>query len=119
MTGAGQVTLRPSRSLITFGYAHQDDEQFSALAVSSREMLTVERSVKGFSANTFFTNVTIEALYRVAFVVLKARGDIDRAMPYDQFVDTYDVSPQDPTKRGDDKTDEDDGPEVDPTTRTA
>jgi hypothetical protein len=108
----------PRRALITFGYAHEDDVDWSAMAVSSREMLAVERQTKGFSANSFFTNVSTEGLYRVAFVVLKVRGDLPKTVSYDEFIATHDVSFSDPTKTEASASD-DDPSEVDPTNPTA
>jgi hypothetical protein len=122
----GTLGDRRKRELIAFGYAHEDDETWSRMAVTSREMLGVERQTKGFSANTFFTNVTVEGLYRVAYVVLKIRGGLPKTVPYDEFVNTHDVRFRDPAEPdsapGDgDQGDDDDetGSEVDPTTQTA
>lgn len=116
-----QPVAKPRRrSLIVFGYAHEDDEQWSALEVTSREMLAVERQVKGFSANAFFTNVSVEGLYRIAYVVLRVRGDLPAKTLYEDFVSTYDVKFGDPTQPADsDDQDSDDGSEVDPTIPTA
>lgn len=79
------------RSLIEFSYAHNEDEEWTTLAVTSREMLAVERSVKGFTAQSFFGSVTISGLYRVAHVALRLRGDVEATMTFDQFVEAYDV----------------------------
>lgn len=114
---------RRSRALIRFGYAHEDDATWSLMAPTSREILAVERQTKGFSANTFFTNITVEGLYRVAYVVLKVRGSLPKGLSYDEFVNTHDVQFRDPeppadapdAPGGDDET----GDEVDPTTQTA
>lgn len=110
---------RKSRALITFGYAHVDDDDWSALAVSSREMMAVERQTKGFTANSFFTDVSISGLYRIAYVVLKVRGEVDKAVSFDLFVDTYDVKLRDPSAPEDEASDDDEddetGSEADPT----
>jgi len=79
------------------GIARGDDE-FETLAVTSRELMQVERTYKGFSAQSFFQTVTMENLYRVAYVVLKMRGDerVDSKMRYEDFVDAWSVMPSDP-----------------------
>lgn len=105
------------RSLIDFAYAHETDDEWTTISVTSREMLAVERAVKGFTANTFFANVSVGGLYRVAHVVLKHRGEIDKTLPFEEFVDTYDVkfgaAPSD-AESGEDDQDET-GSEADPT----
>lgn len=106
-----------TRAILEFSYAHDDDDEWTTLSVVSREMLAVERQVKGFTANTFFANVSVGGLYRVAYVVLKVRGDLDKALTFDQFVESHDVkfgaAPGEATE-ADDEADEV-GSEVDPT----
>lgn len=110
------------RALIEFAYAAAEDEQWSTLAVTSQEMLAVERQVKGFTANTFFTNVSVSGLYRIAHVVLRVRGLVERTMTFDDFVEGYDVKlgPDngDPQIERDEDEDEP-GSEADPTQPTA
>lgn len=113
---------RVSRALITFGVAHIDAPDWSSLAVTSREMMAVERQTKGFTANGFFTNVSISGLYRIAYVVLKVRGQLDKAITFDEFVEQYDVKLRDPSADdvpapGDDEDDEQIG--ADPTDTAA
>lgn len=114
------------RSMITFGYAPADsDDDWIPLAVGSRDMLLVEQSLKGFSANSFFSDMSVRNLYRVAYVLLKRDGVIERTMTFDQFVEAYDVVMRDPTQplpgqapAVDDDEDET-GSEADPTIPTA
>lgn len=107
-----------NRALIEFAYAAEDDEEWTTLAVSSREMLAVERTVKGFTANSFFADVSVGGLYRVAHVVLRLRGTIDKGVTFDQFVELYDVkfgpSPVD-EQRERDEDEAEPGSEADPT----
>jgi hypothetical protein len=79
------------RSLIEFSYAAEEDDEWTTLAVTSREMLAVERTVKGFTAQTFFASVTVQGLYRVAHVVLRLRGTIAKEVTFEEFVAAYDV----------------------------
>jgi hypothetical protein len=116
MTDAQKV-LRDTgrRALITFGYAGPEDDEWLPMAVTSREMLQVERQVKGFTANGFFKDVSITGLYRILFVVLRMRGGRELPPDFEAFVDTFDVKFGDPT-RTDDGDDEDESEsEVDPT----
>jgi hypothetical protein len=98
------------------------------LSVTSREMLQCERRYKGFSSQEFFTNITIEHLYRVAYVVLGLRGQLDKSVKLDEFIDGWAVQFRDPVDQarerraaaGDDEFDDDEvGSEVDPTQMTA
>lgn len=86
------------RSMITFGYAPADsDDEWIPLAVNSRDMLLVEQTVKGFSAQSFFSDMSVRNLYRIAFVLLKRDGVIERTTTFDQFVAAYDVVLRNPT----------------------
>lgn len=117
----------PARALITFGIA-QGDADLEALSVTSREMLQCERQWKGFTAQDFFASVSITNLYKVAFVVLRMRGDerVPKGTAFEAFVDEWTVSLGDPTPAEPadgfidldlDPADEDNGTgsEVDPT----
>lgn len=84
-----------ARAILTFGIA-EGDEDFRPLSVTSREMLQVERTVKGFATVEFLQQVTIEGLYRTAWVVLRMRGDVDMAVKFDEFIDAWSVSLADP-----------------------
>ena len=86
-----------AHAISVMGVARGDDE-FERLAVTSRELMQVERSFKGFSAQSFFQTVTIENLYRVAFIVLRMRKDerLDPKIKYEDFCDEWSVSPSDP-----------------------
>lgn len=111
------------RSILEFAYAHEADDEWSTLAVTSREMLAVERAVKGFTANSFFKDVTVGGLYRIAHVVLRLRGAVDVTTTFDQFVETHDVrfastEPAQPNE-GDDDDDDEVGSEANPTATTA
>lgn len=88
----------PARALITFGIA-QGDADLEPLSVSSREMLQCERQWKGFTAQDFFASVSITNLYKVAFVVLRMRGDerVPKGTAFEAFVDEWTVSLGDPT----------------------
>jgi hypothetical protein len=111
------VTER-KRAILEFAYAHEDADEWTTLSVTSREMLAVERAVKGFTANTFFANVSVGGLYRIAHVVLKVRGDLDRAVTFDEFVETHDVkfgADQAATASDEGDQDDDTGSEADPT----
>lgn len=110
------------RSILEFAYAYESDDEWSTLAVTSREMLAVERAVKGFTANSFFKDVTVGGLYRIAHVVLRLRGAIDVTTTFDQFVDTHDVRFASTDSGEPDKGDDDDdevGSEANPTATTA
>lgn len=105
-----------SRALIEFAYAHQDAEEWSNLAVTSREMLAVERQVKGFTANSFFANVTVGGVYQMAYVILKLRGEVERTVTFDEFVESHDVKLGPERASEDGAGDEDEtGSEADPT----
>ena len=113
----------PAHSLIVFGIAEGDGEM-RPLSVTSREMLQCERRYKGFSAQDFFQRVTVENLYRVAFAVLGLRGQLDKAVKFDEFIDGWSVEFGDPSEKApssDTESDGDDdiGSEVDPTQTTA
>jgi len=114
----GRGVVSRSRALIEFAYAHADADEWSNLAVSSREVLAVERQVKGFTANTFFANVSVGGLYRIAHVVLRLRGEVDKAVTFDEFVESHDVKfgPA-PSEGGEpsDESDDETGSEADPT----
>lgn len=84
-----------ARAIVTFGVA-EGDEDFRALSVTSRELLQVERTVKGFATQEFLQRVTIEGLYRVAWVVLRHRGEVEAAVKFDQFIDDWSVTLSDP-----------------------
>lgn len=89
----------PAHAVSVFGVAEGDGE-FERLAVTSREMLQVERSYRGFSAQAYFKDVTIENLYKVAYVVLRMRGRIETVKnggpTYEEFVDGWSVMLNDP-----------------------
>lgn len=106
------------RALIEFSYAPVEADEWSNLDVTSREMLAVERSVKGFTAQSFFGSVSMTGLYRVAHVVLRLRGEVDKGVTFDEFVEAYDVKfgPATPPAEGesDDEGDET-GSEANPT----
>jgi len=114
-----------NRALSTFGYALADsDDDWSPLAVTSRDMLFVEQHVKGFTAQGFFTNVTLANLYRVAYVLFKRDGVVERTTTFDEFVALYDIVPRDPTQPTPGEDDESGSEtvnenEVDPTIPTA
>lgn len=88
----------PARALIVFGVQLGEDGELEPLAVTSREMLQCERQWKGFNAQEFFGNVSILNLYKVAYVVLRFRGDerVPRGMTFDDFIDEWSVSLGDP-----------------------
>ncbi len=86
-----------AHAISVMGIAEGDGE-FERLAVTSRELMQVERSYKGFSAQSFFQTVTMENLYRVAFVVLKMRGRLDAKAKFDEFIEAWSVSPTDPAE---------------------
>lgn len=110
-----------NRALIRFSYAHESDDEWTGIEVGSREMLAVERQVKGFTANSFFADITVTGLYHIAHVVLRARGTIERSVTFDDFVTSYDVRfkhpDDDAVPAGDD--DDETGSEADPTQPTA
>jgi hypothetical protein len=114
------------RSLIDFAYAREVDDEWTTLSITSREMLAVERAVKGFTAQQFFASVTVTGLYRVAYVVLRLRGVVDASTTFDQFTDSHDVkfgpAPSN-TAEGSDTSEDDEEDEVgaaaDPTLQTA
>lgn len=88
----------PAHAIYTFGVAEGDGE-WESLPVTSRDMLEAERSWKGFSAQTFFANVTVENLYRLAFTTLRRRGRIEAGKGgtrFDEFVDEWSVQFDDP-----------------------
>jgi hypothetical protein len=105
-----------NRALIEFSYAASEDEEWTTLAVTSREMLAVERAIKGFTANSFFADVSVRGLYQVALVVLRVRGVIERAVTFDQFVEGYDVkfgpAPSEATEGEPGESDEDESDET-------
>lgn len=113
-----------NRALIEFAYAAETDDEWSTLRVTSREMLAVERTVKGFTANSFFADVSVAGLYRIAWVVLRLRETIDKTVTFDEFTNTHDVkfgaAPVEGTgdSPNDDESDEV-GSEADPTRPTA
>src|SRR5262245_16781669 len=87
--------MATARAILTFGVA-EGDEDLRPLSVTSREMLQVERTVKGFATVEFLQTVTIEGLYRTAWVVLRMRGEIEMSVKYDEFIDGWSVSLADP-----------------------
>lgn len=86
-----------ARTMLTFGIARGDDE-LESLAVTSRDMLQVERTVKGFATAEVLQRVTIEALYRIAYATLRRQGRVEADVKYEEFVNEWSVSLDDPAK---------------------
>jgi hypothetical protein len=82
-------------SLIAFGVA-QGEGEMERLAVTSREMLQVERTQRGFATQQFLSNITMDGLYKVAYVALRSRGRIDQSVKFDDFVDGWSITMSDP-----------------------
>ena len=98
--------------------AKADDDEYTRVDVTAREMLKVERQVKGFTVAAFFRSINLIQVYRVLFIVLTNRGELPEGMTLAQFEDTYDVSLRDPDEETSEDSENDDASGVDPTQTT-
>lgn len=87
-----------AHTILKFGVAEGDGE-WMLLAVTSRELLQVERTVKGFATAAFMQDVKLEGLYRIAHVVLRMRGAVPTGKTFDEFIDEWSVDMNDPTQK--------------------
>lgn len=111
------------RALIRFSYALADADEWTGIEVTSREIMAVERRIKGFTANGFFSDITVTGLYQIAYTALGMRGGLaPDVRTFDAFVEAYDVRFKHPDEvaapaAGDE--DDETGSEADPTQPTA
>ena len=103
-----------SKAMLTIQFGRVDSEEdFGDLEITSRDVLQLERRVKGLTVKSFLQDLSVGNVYHAAFIAARRLGIIDLELTLREFEDQFDI-----TMRADDDDDEDDNGmegEADPT----
>lgn len=94
------------KGLLDLRIARADSDELESLSITSRDVVQLERRVKGVTMSSFLKDLSLVNCYHAAFLAMRREARISDTMTLAEFEAAFDLDLRDPDE-GNESSDDD------------